>query len=321
MATIDLGKIKFNWRGTYAGGTAYVPDDVVYYMDGSVGSSYMCVANTTGNAPSSGGTLHASWEYLAKGQAVSPTTNQGDIIVRGASADARLAIGAAGKVLKVNSSGNGLEYADANAGLQSMNVYTTAGSHTWTKPTGITKIKVFVTGGGGGGMSGPTNDNSGSSGGSGGTAIKIIDVSSISSVAVTVGAGGNGVATSSGSRFGNAGGTSSFGSHCSATGGGAGRAGTDSNYGGRGGLGSGGDINLRGNAGTVEGTDGSSNPNPPLPAVPGSFWGGAGMIGKTDANLSQAEMNGEHGGAGGMQTEGDGAGNGGAGLVVVENYK
>ena len=110
MATIDLGKIKFNWRGTYAGGTAYVPDDVVYYMDGSVGSSYMCVANTTGNAPSSGGTLHASWEYLAKGQATSPTTTQGDLIVRGASADERLAIGAAGKALKVNSSGNGLEY-------------------------------------------------------------------------------------------------------------------------------------------------------------------------------------------------------------------
>ena len=110
MATIDLGKIKFNWRGTYAGGTAYVPDDVVYYVDGSVGSSYMCVANTTGNAPSSGGTLHASWEYLAKGQSSSPTTTQGDIIVRGASADGRLAIGSAGQALKVNSSGNGLEY-------------------------------------------------------------------------------------------------------------------------------------------------------------------------------------------------------------------
>ena len=114
MATIDLGKIKFNWRGTYAGGTAYVPDDVVYYVDGSVGSSYMCVANTTGNAPSSGGTLHASWQYLAKGQAVSPTTTQGDVIVRGASADQRLAIGAAGKVLKVNSGANGLEYGDAS---------------------------------------------------------------------------------------------------------------------------------------------------------------------------------------------------------------
>jgi len=118
MATIDLGKIKFNWRGTYAGGTAYVPDDVVYYMDGSVGSSYMCVANTTGNAPSSGGTLHASWEYLAKGQATSPTTTQGDLIVRGASADERLAIGSAGQAVKVNSSGNGLEYGTAGGILQ-----------------------------------------------------------------------------------------------------------------------------------------------------------------------------------------------------------
>ena len=113
MATIDLGKIKFNWRGTYAGGTAYVPDDVVYYVDGSVGSSYMCVANTTGNAPSSGGTVHASWEYLAKGQATSPTTTQGDLIIRGASADQRLAIGSAGQALKVNASANGLEYGEA----------------------------------------------------------------------------------------------------------------------------------------------------------------------------------------------------------------
>ena len=118
MATIDLCKIKFNWRGTYAGGTAYVPDDVVYYMDGSVGSSYMCVANTTGNAPSSGGTLHASWQYLAKGQATSPTTTQGDLIVRGASADERLAIGTAGKALKVNASANGLEYGTAGRILQ-----------------------------------------------------------------------------------------------------------------------------------------------------------------------------------------------------------
>jgi len=116
MATIDLGKIKFKWQGTYAGGTAYVPDDVVYYMDGSVGSSYMCVANTTGNAPSSGGTLHASWQYLAKGQATSPTTTQGDIIVRGASGDERLAIGAAGKSLIVNASANGLEYGDGGLG-------------------------------------------------------------------------------------------------------------------------------------------------------------------------------------------------------------
>ena len=113
MATIDLGKVKLVWRGTYNGSFNYVPDDVVYYVDGSVGSSYICVANSTGNAPSSGGSLHASWNYLARGQATSPTTTQGDIIVRGASADGRLAIGAAGEALKVNSAGNGLEYGSA----------------------------------------------------------------------------------------------------------------------------------------------------------------------------------------------------------------
>ena len=118
MATIDLGKIKFNWRNEYDGSTAYVPDDCVYYTDGSVTSSFMCVANTTGNAPSSGGTLHASWEYLAQGQNASPTTTQGDIIVRGASADGRLAIGSAGQALKVNSAGNGLEYGTAAATIK-----------------------------------------------------------------------------------------------------------------------------------------------------------------------------------------------------------
>ena len=120
MATVNLGKIKLKWRGTYAGGTAYTPDDVVYYVDGSVGSSYICVTASTGNAPSSGGTAHASWNYLAKGQATSPTTTQGDLIVRGASADERLGIGAAGKSLKVNSSGNGLEYG-SGGGVLGMN--------------------------------------------------------------------------------------------------------------------------------------------------------------------------------------------------------
>ena len=138
MATIDLGKIKFNWRGTYAGGTAYVPDDVVYYMDGSVGSSYMCVANTTGNAPSSGGTPHASWEYLAKGQATSPTTTQGDLIVRGESPDERLSIGAAGKALVVNSSANGLEYGDGGNVVQTKYKTITSATSVSTNTTYVT---------------------------------------------------------------------------------------------------------------------------------------------------------------------------------------
>ena len=118
MATIDLGKVKLVWRGTYSGSFNYVPDDVVYYVDGSVGSSYICIANSTGNAPSSGGSAHASWNYLAKGQAVSPTTTQGDLIFRGASADQRLAIGTAGQALKVNSSANGYEFGVAGGVVQ-----------------------------------------------------------------------------------------------------------------------------------------------------------------------------------------------------------
>ena len=100
MATTDLGKIKLKFRGTYAGGTAYVPDDVVEYTDGSITSSYICVTASTGNAPSSGGSAHSSWNYMVKGQAPSATTTRGDIIFRGASADQRLAAGTSGYFLK-----------------------------------------------------------------------------------------------------------------------------------------------------------------------------------------------------------------------------
>ena len=97
MATIDLGKIKFNWRGTYAGGAAYVPDDIVYYVDGSVGSSYICVAATTGNAPSSGGSLHGSWNYAGERSGNIANYNTWRYNFRGASADQRLWL-----VLQVN---------------------------------------------------------------------------------------------------------------------------------------------------------------------------------------------------------------------------
>ena len=150
MATVNLGKIKLKWRGTYAGGTTYTPDDVVYYVDGSVGSSYICVANSTGNAPSTGGTTHDNWNYLAKGSTASPTTNQGDIIVRGASADGRLAIGSAGQVLKVNSSANGLEYGSGSTVLQVKNLYysNTPVSFSNQTPTSLGTNNVhFATGG------------------------------------------------------------------------------------------------------------------------------------------------------------------------------
>jgi hypothetical protein len=49
--------IGFRWLGAYDNGTAYVPYDVVSYN----GSVYICVANTTGNIP----TTDAYWDLFA----------------------------------------------------------------------------------------------------------------------------------------------------------------------------------------------------------------------------------------------------------------
>ena len=107
MATIDLGKIKLVWRGTYAGGTAYTVDDVVSHTDSGIVSSYICTTNSTGNAPSTGGSVHGSWAYLAKGASAytSTLTTQGDILYRDGSGEARLGYGTAGQVLQTGGSG------------------------------------------------------------------------------------------------------------------------------------------------------------------------------------------------------------------------
>jgi len=84
-------------------------------------------------------------------------------------------------------------------GTGQVQVFGTSGS--WTVPTGISRVRARVWGGGG--------YNSGSGGGF--SLRAIYDLTGVTSVAVTVGAAGiSGVTT---------GGTSSFGSYCSATGG------------------------------------------------------------------------------------------------------
>lgn len=66
--TIDVGKIKLVWRGTYNGSTPYVIDDLVQYDDGVTNSAYICVADSTGNVPSTSGTTDESyWNLVAKG--------------------------------------------------------------------------------------------------------------------------------------------------------------------------------------------------------------------------------------------------------------
>ena len=148
MATIDLGKIKQVFRGTYNNATAYAVDDLVVFTDGSVTSTYICTTASTGNNPSSGGTAHANWAFVAKGQAVSPTTTQGDLIFRGASADERLAIGTAGQALKVNSGANGYEFGVAG-GVVQVKSTTKKNGYSGTSQNGsftdITGLSVDIT--------------------------------------------------------------------------------------------------------------------------------------------------------------------------------
>lgn len=111
MSSIDVGKIKFHWRGDYDAAVAYTKDDVVFHDS----SSWVCVANSLGNAPSDSSTF---WDIMAEGVELSTTlTAQNDLLVRGASQLERLAVGSPGEFLKVNSSGNLAYEAGQPAGL------------------------------------------------------------------------------------------------------------------------------------------------------------------------------------------------------------
>jgi len=105
MATIDLGKIKWTFKGTYVNSDAYVVDDLVVYTDSGITSTYICKVNSTGNAPSSSGTAHSSWAYVAKGSGDATLTTRGDILYYGSSGNARLAAGTNGYFLKTQGSG------------------------------------------------------------------------------------------------------------------------------------------------------------------------------------------------------------------------
>ena len=207
-------------------------------------------------------------------------------------------------------SGASLTGVSDESGLVSQQVFTSSG--TWTKPAGITKIKVYICGGGGGGGSGNSGSwtqwTAGGAGG-GGTAVKIIDVTSISSETVTIGAGGvaNNIDVSS-----TAGGTSSFGSHCSGYGGGAGAY---QNNVGQGGGATGGDYIIYGDSGTKN-------------SVYSSVWfrggkGGASFFGRGASGTTQDGIQG--GGGQGARAPDTGGGSdgtdGGDGFCLVEEYK
>lgn len=196
-------------------------------------------------------------------------------------------------------------------GFSNMQVFESSG--TFTVPAGVTKVKVTVVGGGGnGGGSGNTATNvgrTGGGGGGGGAAIEIISgLTPSGTVAVTVGG---------------AGGTSSFGAYCSATGGATGQTGFSGAKGGAGGVGSGGQLNIKGNAGSG-GVAGLTTTSGAVAAGSGgsSILGGGAVPMNWGADGSASGSAGGAYGGGGSGGTGNGSstsgGAGAAGVVIVE---
>ena len=82
-----------NWQGIWDNATEYFTGDVVE----RAGSSFIAVAETTNNDPSTDDGTY--WNLVAQGSNDTVTTTAGDMIVRGAVSNERLAIGPAGSYL------------------------------------------------------------------------------------------------------------------------------------------------------------------------------------------------------------------------------
>ena len=167
MATVNLGSIKFKWKGTYSGATAYTVDDVVEYN----GSSYICILASTGNLPtnatyfeqmSSAGTNGTNGTDLT-----TTLTTQGDLVYRDGSGLQRLGAGTAGQVLQTGGAGANPSWVTSSGGIlqfkqvvKTSKFHRTSGQGTFVNVpdlAGITitpsnasnKILINVTGTGG----------------------------------------------------------------------------------------------------------------------------------------------------------------------------
>lgn len=101
MADFNLGRLKFNWKGEWAGTTAYVKDDVVR----KDANSYICLlAHTSGTWSTD--LAATKWELMIPGTTGSATTTDGDMVYNDSGTDVRLPIGTAGQALIVDDVGH-----------------------------------------------------------------------------------------------------------------------------------------------------------------------------------------------------------------------
>ena len=238
--------------------------------------------------------LKSQWLYSNKLQRTDPF---GDIKSDGASA--------------VSTALTNLGLGASAFGLKNFVVFSTAGVSTWTVPDELKsgrKAKVTVIGAGGSGG----RSSSGGGGGGGGKAVKLVDLTGIESVPITVGAGGAKAAAGTTSIPGNSGGSSSFGTFCSATGGGGG----GNVSGGSSGIGVNGDINT----GTGPGNPGALHISNSFVSGSGGGAGGHGSLSSSNNDGFDAigPGGGGAGAAAGSTTVSCRPGAGYSGMVLIE---
>lgn len=200
-------------------------------------------------------------------------------------------------------------------------VYDVAGTYPWVVPDGVTEVEVEVWGGGGGSgaCNGLTHNCGGTGAGGGYTKKRIRGLVPGSTVTASVGAGGVG-GTISPLIHGGTGGTSSFGPHCSATGGTGGQtaSGALPSNAGLPGDGTGGDVNIKGGNGGLYwvGNGGAITYAPPGNAYGNPFR----QPGSGDGNGSVATNAGDAGTAGVTATGASRNGGAGAPGKIIIRY-
>lgn len=260
------------------------------------------------------------------------TTLSRDTVLESSNANALVNFGPGEKIVFVTYPADRSVWANA---VPTVVTFAAPGTYTGlaTKiENGLKSIKVTVVGGGGGGggARGPAPPSTvvyaAGGGGGGGTAIEYIPAASLApvvptGVTVTVGTGGaGGIAPATASSFSTAtaGGTSSFGPFCSATGGSAFPA--PASDGGAGGIGSGGNLNIRGGGGGAASTN-------PVSVDYGGTGGestlGGGAVGAfgPSGGFAGGDFGGGGGGAVAIAAAAGLAGGAGAGgIVVIEEF-
>ena len=150
MATVNLGAIKFNWKGAYNNSTAYVVDDVV----SSSGSSYVCILASQGNAVSNG----TYWNIMSSagtngtngtnGTDVGTViTTQGDILYRDGSGLQRLGAGTNGQALITGGTGANPSWGTISSGNYSVHAFGNYSSQANVSYSGATNSYLDIANG------------------------------------------------------------------------------------------------------------------------------------------------------------------------------